>query len=427
MFKRATTKQLSSGNPSRENNNGPQQPHSRNTKKLQKGSSFKGFFLLSIAVTVYLMIVSTHFANKEHRNTTTAATTDGRPGPLVLLDGSAGDDRKIQLHRLLPLSTNEYSSLPSKKNENNRNANSTSVEDKLKPSIISTLERFSSPNLEIANGVLPSNSFVTTSSTSIVPYYLKGKTQYKRRKFHRKDTFQKIKDEEAKPINPSQKVWVLPDPIKLPTRNHESILLEYETTSENNDGEGDQGGVDKQILVNILGRYSRGVQWLDLKTGEQRSMETNGTDPDQRPLNDLNHVASVLVDSLEVDGNGRTRKEVWLPCGFHNDPVGKELSSNYVRIVDLETMEVRTGPKLPYSGGACGAVPIEAILGEPPLVCALGGTNGNHDTGESVRYFRFCVCVFMYERKLFKKRRGTVCPYGSGFPDYLLSWQKPHH
>ena len=185
------------------------------------------------------------------------------------------------------------------------------------------------------------------------------------------ETFQRIKNEQAKPVSPTQKVWVLPDPIKLPTRNHESVLLEYE-------------GGDKQKLVNVLGRYSRGVQWMDLNTGEQFSVVTNGTDPDNKPLNDLNHVASVLVDSIVDDDsdNARVKKEVWLPCGFHRDQVGKEISSNYARIVDLESMEVRAGPKLPYSGGACGAAPIEAIPGEPPLVCSFGGTNGNHDTGK---------------------------------------------
>lgn len=211
---------------------------------------------------------------------------------------------------------------------------------------------------------------VASSPLSTVPYYLKGKTQYKKQKFHRKKTFERIKNEQANPVNLTQKVWVLPDPVKLPTRNHETILLEYE-------------GGNKQILVNVLGRFSRAVQWMDLNTGEQHSMVTNGTDPGKRALNDLNHVASVLVDSLEnAESSTRTKKEIWLPCGFHNDKVGKEVSSNYARIVDLETMEVRTGPKLPYSGGACGSAPIEAIPGEPPLVCAFGGTNGDHDTGE---------------------------------------------
>ena len=170
-----------------------------------------------------------------------------------------------------------------------------------------------------------SNALISPSASEIpIPYYLKGKTEYKKKKFHHKKTFQRIKEEQAKPVDPTQKVWVLPDPVKLPTRNHESILLEYE-------------GGDKQILVNVLGRYSRGVQWMDLNTGEQFSLVTNGTDPDMKPLNDLNHVASVLVDSIDDSNNARVRKEVWLPCGFHSDKVGKEISSNYARIVDLET------------------------------------------------------------------------------------------
>ena len=306
-------------------------------------------------------------------------------------------------------SPNEYNHpLPSKKNKNTNGndrvvggeesfsistfSSSISGEEKFSTPIKATLDKLSnignvgdafSNDLDATGSAISSSSSSSSStSSSAIPYYLKGKTTYKNQKFHRKKTFQRIQDEKAKPVDASQRVWVLPDPVKLPTRNHESILLEY------NDDNNDRKGNDKQILVNVLGRHSRGVQWMDLETGEQRSMETNGTDPDQRPLNDLNHVASVVVDSFDPDddngnnNNKRKRKEVWLPCGFHNDRVGKELSSNYVRIVDLETMQVRTGPKLPFSGGACGAAPIEAIPGEPPLICAFGGTNGNHDTGE---------------------------------------------
>jgi hypothetical protein len=117
---------------------------------------------------------------------------------------------------------------------------------------------------------------------------------------------------------------------------------------------------------------------MDLITGQQFQLETSGTDPENRPLNDLNHVASVLVDNID----NPDKREIWMPCGFHNDRVGKEESTNYVRIVDLDTMKVRYGPKLPYSGGACGAVPISAVYGDPPLICSFGGTDGNHDTGE---------------------------------------------
>ena len=288
-------------------------------RKLAKLSSLKGLLVLLIGFALNFMVFTTLFVvNKEFQNTA-AGTTDHGKWPLTVDTHAKRRKKKSSRQNFLKEKT-------------------------------------------VAN---------STIASSLVPYFLKGKTKYKRQKFHRKKTFERIKDETAKTIDPTQNVWVLPNPVKLPTRNHESILLEY----------GESG--NKQILVNVLGRYSRGVQWMDLETGEQRSMVTDGKDPDKRPLNDLNHVASVLVDSI---GETRTRKEVWLPCGFHNDRVGKEVSSNYVRIVDLETMEVRTGPKLPYSGGACGAAPIQAVKGEPPLACAFGGTNGNHDTGIFLPY-----------------------------------------
>ena len=67
-------------------------------------------------------------------------------------------------------------------------------------------------------------------------------------------------------------------------------------------------------------------------------------------------------------------------------------------------MQVRVGPKLPYSGGACGAATIEAIPGEPPLICAFGGTDGNHDKGEQYsdnynrRRRRYCYFSSMINR-----------------------------
>jgi len=377
------------------------QPHSRN-KKVRK-DSFKGFLLFSIAVASNFFFISNFFVNKVNRNASSAI--DGRAS--LVLDQDIDNKERKKMHRLSsPI--NKLSSVPYKTVESTL-TNGTYGKDKIKMSFDTNIQKLSSMCDEknrgqflSKNGLITiSNSaggkLISPSSKSIVPYYLNGKTKYKHKKFHHKRTFRRIGKEEAKPVSPSQKVWVLPDPVKLPTRNHESILLEYETSE----------GVDKQIsskqiLVNILGRYSRGVQWLDLESGQQRSMESNGTDPDQRPLNDLNHVASVLVDSLEPDENGITRKEVWLPCGFHNDRVGKELSSNYVRIVDLETMEVRAGPKLPYSGGACGAASIEPAPGKPPLICAFGGTNGNHDTGIFLPY------VSCYDRLLSK----WVFPFG---------------
>lgn len=320
----------------------------------------KGLLFLLIAFALNFMVFSTLFViNKEFQN----SAPQSKWSSLAAIDNKL-TKRKKKIGKL---------GSSSKSNDRAVEENKPKTQTKLAADTISTTNlNHTEEQINISNGIMKTTRTKledsSAISSSLVPYYLKGKTQYKRQKFHRKKTFERIKYEKAKPIDASQKVWVLPDPVQLPTRNHESILLEYNTHSG-----------DKQILVNVLGRYARGVQWMDLETGEQRSRVTNGTDPDKRPLNDLNHVASVLVDS--IDG-ARTKKEVWLPCGFHNDRVGKEVSSNYARIVDLETMEVRTGPKLPHSGGACGAAPIEAIPGEPPLVCAFGGTNGNHDTGK---------------------------------------------
>ena len=52
-----------------------------------------------------------------------------------------------------------------------------------------------------------------------------------------------------------------------------------------------------------------------------------------------------------------------------------------MRIFDLETLELRTGPKLPFAGGACTAVALEIVPGEPPMICSFGGTNGHHNSG----------------------------------------------
>lgn len=109
---------------------------------------------------------------------------------------------------------------------------------------------------------------------------------------------------------------------------------------------------------------------------------TEGTDPAGYPLSDLNHVYSVLVDTL--DGSS---KEIWLPCGFHGDQVNNETSSSYVRIIDVRDMKVRLGPKLPFSGGACVAAAIEVDgPGTPPHICSFGGTLGSHDTGTFLKY-----------------------------------------
>ena len=343
--------------------------------------------MLSIVISVNFIIVSTLLVFKERH---VFAATSRRERWLV--EKNYSDGRKILIHEPSPIEEDSDNDNSVQLTNDTIAISNASVVDEFEKGIKSTFGDATLSLEEVEEDLISFDKLMTKvkekrqrqssssiSSSSFVPYYLKGKFKYKSKKFHRKRTFKRIQEEEVKVVKSPQKVWVLPDPVKIPTRNHEAVLLEYELG-----GDFEEQPVNKQILVNILGRYSRGVQWMDLETGEQRSVETSGADPDDRPLNDLNHVASVVVDALQPDLDGRTRKEVWLPCGFHNDPVGSELSSNFVRIVDLETMKVRVGPKLPYSGGACGAVPIEAVPGDPALVCAFGGTNGNHDTGESV-------------------------------------------
>ena len=262
------------------NNKNKSQQQQQQSRKLSQISSFKFLFLVCTIVVVNFSILST-----------------------LLNKNDAAAQRILSSHN-----NKAYDDLTSKKYENSDHSSSTTSK-----SISSSSSRSSS----------------STEDNISIPYYLKGKTQYQQQtKFNHKTTFQLIQNEVAKPVNESQRVWVLSDSVKSPTRNHESVLLEYNDENERS----------KQILINVLGRYSRGVQWMDLNTGEQNILETNGTDPDHRPLNDLNHVASVVVDSID-DGSSssssssssRKKKEIWLPCGFHNDRIGKEVSSNYVR------------------------------------------------------------------------------------------------
>lgn len=200
------------------------------------------------------------------------------------------------------------------------------------------------------------------------PYYLEGKTAYSQEPFHFRKTYRRLHQELATPIpvNSTTTTWALAHRLLTSTRNHEAIVLEHN---------------GRQTLVIVLGRYGRTMQWIDLETGQQYQTLTTGTDPANNPLNDLNHVASVVLDN-PLTG----QKEMWLPCGFHNDKVGKEKSSAYVRIVNLDTMQVRTGPKLPIAGGACTALALQLIPGDPPSVCTFGGTHGNHNTGTFLKY-----------------------------------------
>eukprot|EP00439_Symbiodinium_sp_Y106_P078087 s562_g16.t3 len=162
-------------------------------------------------------------------------------------------------------------------------------------------------------------------------------------------------------VEQNQSTWILPHKLTTSVRNHDSILLEVE---------------EQHFLVTVLGRWSRFIQVMDLSTGQQWSKRTRASDPEGDPLDNLNHVYTVLVDKL-----GGAGKEVWLPCGFRGDQVNREYSIKYMRILDLETLELRTGPKLPFAGGACTAEALEIIPDEPPMICSFGGTDGHHNSG----------------------------------------------
>jgi len=211
-----------------------------------------------------------------------------------------------------------------------------------------------------------SSSNTTRASMSLeLPYYMYGKYDfYKHPQEPRKTLLRHIYEEQYKAVeDPNVTTWVLPLLLQHATRNHDSVILE--------------GNNRWPILVTLLGRHCRYIQWQDLETGEQGSKRTEGEDPSGNPIDDLNHVSAVLVDSLNNTG----QQEIWLPCGFHGDAVNNETSTDYVRIVNTSTMEVRVGPKLPIAGGACISKALSIIPDEPPMICSFAGTQGNHDRG----------------------------------------------
>jgi hypothetical protein len=216
-------------------------------------------------------------------------------------------------------------------------------------------------------------SKATTAIDASVPYYLTGRTPIKTptdREYDEEKTFRSILKSSIEPIPLSQNSWVLPRRLQKTTRNHDNVLFEVEPSG-------------RQILLVLLGRHSEGIQWIDLLTGKQNINMVTGKDPAGNPLNNLNHVYSVVVDSLSTPSH----KEIWLPCGFHGNEVNKERSSEYARIVNLKTMQVEAGPKLPIAGGACVAAPIR-VKGpdHPEHICVFGGTQGSHDTGTFLPY-----------------------------------------
>jgi hypothetical protein len=228
------------------------------------------------------------------------------------------------------------------------------------------------------------SSFV--SDTSVVPYYLHGRfghlqdifntgKQGQRELIH--EAMVSILDHSVRPTfrtneeEVDQETWVLPDALLHPTRNHDSVILEYH---------------GKHLMVTAFGRFNENIEVMDLHTGEQWYRAVgNGTDPDGLPLNQLNHVQAVVVDRIDKNTGQlmeEGKKEIWLPCGFVGHEIDFETTVNYTRILDLDTLEVRVGPKLPTGGsGACVATALTIIQGEPPMICVFGGTVGSHDSG----------------------------------------------
>jgi len=192
----------------------------------------------------------------------------------------------------------------------------------------------------------------------------------------------KLFEDHTDVLLPKAQTWALNSPLLHGTRNHDCVALF-------DDEESKRRGDHVQI-VNLLGRYSRHVEVIDMITGRHSSKTTEGVDPSGALLADLNHVSAVLVDAIYTNGTkipsstgmGRSKQEVWLPCGFHGDAVNSETSSEYVRIVDMNTMTIRVGPKLPSAGGACTSLAIHVLPNEPPMICSFAGTRGQHDSGE---------------------------------------------
>ena len=207
-----------------------------------------------------------------------------------------------------------------------------------------------------------------SAENSTFDYYLHGKIKYLSIPFDDEKTYKALFDEKSEIVPQDlETTWALSNELLHPTRNHDSVIVEQE---------------GKQLLVNVLGRHNRHVEVIDLLTGKQWDHLTEGSDPEGFPLNDLNHICTVLVDSVKEEG----KKELWMPCGFKGDKVNREESVQYARILDLETLKLRVGPKLPYSGGACVAQALEIIPNEPPMVCTFGGTVDRHDSGKFLPY-----------------------------------------
>eukprot|EP00934_Nitzschia_sp_Nitz4_P009230 Nitzschia sp. Nitz4//scaffold178_size73299//32566//34477//NITZ4_005702-RA/size73299-snap-gene-0.143-mRNA-1//-1//CDS//3329539131//9220//frame0 len=225
------------------------------------------------------------------------------------------------------------------------------------------------------------SNHTSVPSVPSVPYYLQGRTWKSwdlGQNYSDLETMRSIAESNITTMmidvqskhHKAESGWVLANQPPSTTRNHGSVLFEMYPSG-------------RQVLTLILGRQSRAIQTIDLYTGHQHAFVVPETlvDPAGFRLNDLNHVYTVVVDSL--DG---TTKEIWSPCGFHGDAVNSEVSSEYARIIHMNNMSVTLGPKLAVAGGACVAMAVSFRENEPPHVCTFGGTHGSHNKGDFLPY-----------------------------------------
>jgi hypothetical protein len=143
--------------------------------------------------------------------------------------------------------------------------------------------------------------------------------------------------------------------------------------------------LNDSILINIAGQKIHTIEFQDLHSGVIRNVYNKHLD--------IHHHVALLH-------NG----EIWLPCGLSGNNVNSETSLKHMLIVNIQTGNVRRGPKLRYPRGLCGAVIVSKMIinkeniqsivvdqsqridlniskWTEDVICILGGSIGQHDTG----------------------------------------------
>ena len=159
-------------------------------------------------------------------------------------------------------------------------------------------------------------------------------------------------------------IFGLPQSLMTPRRNQACLILNEST------------------LVNIAGQQVHTIEFHDLRTGMIKGVYNQHLDIHR-------HVA--------VLHNG----EIWLPCGLSGN---NEIPLKHMLIINIETGNVRQGPRLRYPRSSCGAVIISQMIIDKEkiqsiankqskqinlniskwtedVICILGGSIGEHGTG----------------------------------------------